>query len=148
MWQEWNPQHIDPHDGTSFSDQSGRRGSTTVGQEAEIQNNLFRSYASPRGIRKLGLMYMLWIPQVKAILLKTKGSLLPNTTSQLIYSQQVSPGTHKICYQTGNKKISTSSRRKGEEPHPYRDRKSADQDPSCAQGNDCFLLQSRELCKA
>lgn len=43
----------------------------------EIQSDSFRFCTSPRGMRKPGFMYMLWIPQMKAILLKTKAASIP-----------------------------------------------------------------------
>lgn len=124
-------QHAGPVRDQAFLAFRGRRGATTTGRadtaQEGFQNNPSRSHVSPRGTRKLGFLYMS-ISQMEAVLLKTKAASFPMT--QPIYSQQVSPGTQKIRDRTGNEKISISSQRKGEESHPYRDRKSADQNPS------------------
>ena len=131
-WPERNPQHAGPVRDQAFLAFSRRRGSTTTGQadtaQERIQNNPSRSCVSPRGTRKLRFPYMS-ISQIEGSA-ANKSSFLPTPKTQLIYSQQVSPGTQKICYRTGNEKISISSQRKGEESHPYTDRKSADQNPS------------------
>lgn len=122
-------QHAGPVRDRAFLIFKGQRGATTTGQAdspAKDSKQSSRPRVSPRGTRKLGFLYMS-VSQMEAVLLKTKAASFPKT--QLIYSQQVSPGTQKICYQTGNEKIPISSRRKGEETHPYRDRKSADQNP-------------------
>lgn len=108
----------------------------------------FGSCVSPRGDKEA------WVPVYalnssnESHSAENKSSLLPTLTTQVIYSQSVSPGAQKTCYQTGNEKISISSRRKGEESHPHRDRKPADQDRSHAQGNDCSLLKAGGCAKS
>lgn len=148
MWPERNPQQVGLQEEPSFSDLGERkkelhhrRPSRHCPEEGDSEQS-FKVCDSPRGTRKRGSTDMLWILQMKAILMKTKAaSFLPTPSSQMIYSYQVSPGIQKICYQTGNEKISISSTRKGEESHPYRDRKSTGQDPSHgAQGSNCSLL--------
>ena len=78
---------------------------------------------------------------------ENKSSFLPTPTPQMIYSQQVSPGTQKICYQTGNEKISISFRRK-ERKHIHIETGNQLIRIQARSGKWLFPSQGRGLCKA
>lgn len=107
MWQEWNPHHVGPREGPVFLWPKWEKGlyyhrSSRHSSEKDSKQSLW-VMCLPKGYKEVWVHVYVY-PLSESHSAESKSSLLPTPITQLIYSQQMSLGTQKICCQTGNEK--------------------------------------------